>query len=250
MNLFNKISKWIKMKFNNDDKDNEKDPNLIEYKILVLGERSVGKSSICMRFALNEFNLEIKPTVQPECYTKSIKLSGQNIKIYMIDIDEYVMNNDRNYLYSDAKGVLVVYDVTKSKTFDKVDNWITDFRQNSSMSIPIILVGNKCDLGFLKNVDYEEGLEKANSLNCEFVETSCVDLNSVKDALKLLIAKIYYNDLPETKKNYFKIYFSNLSNSNQGVSFTNFIENKCEENESEVVQENFSNTNIEEKKDN
>jgi GTPase SAR1 family protein len=89
-----------------------------------------------------------------------------------------------------------------------VENWILDLRQNSSLNIPIIIVGNKSDLNFLKNVDYEEGLEKANNLNCEYAETSCVDVDSVKEAFKLLIAKIYYNDLSDSKKNYFKIYFN------------------------------------------
>jgi small GTP-binding protein len=230
MNLFNKISKWIKMKFNQEDQD--RDPNTMEYKILVLGERSVGKSSICMRFTLNEFNLEIKPTLQCECYTKNVKLSGQAIKIYLIDIDEHVLSNDRSHLYSDAKGVIVVYDVTKTKTFDRVDNWITDFRQNSSMNVPIMIMGNKCDLNFLKNVDSEEGLDKANCLNCEFSETSCVDTDSVKQALKLLIAKIFYNDLPETKKNYFKIYFSSGNNSagnnNNNLDGDNYFSNNDE----------------------
>ncbi len=206
MNLFNKISKWVKMKFS-DESGEEKDA-VIEYKILILGERLVGKSSICNRFALNEFNLEIKPTPFTECYTKYIKLGEETIKVYLIDIDENVMKQDRSYLYADVKGALIVYDVTKSKTFEKLDNWIIDLRQNSSLNIPIVIVGNKSDLSFLKNVDYEEGLEKATNLSCEYTETSCVDTSSVIEAFKLLIAKMYYNDLSESRKNYFKIYFS------------------------------------------
>jgi small GTP-binding protein len=207
MNLFNKLSKWVKMKIDSYN-DHEKHPNLLEYKILILGERSVGKSSIISRFAMNEFNLEIKPTTQSECYTKIVKMGEQMIKIYLIDADETVLTNDRSPLYADAKGALIVYDVTKSRTFDKVEYWILDLRQYSSLNIPIIILGNKSDLNFLKNVDYEEGLEKANSLNCEYAETSCVDVDSVKEAFKLLLAKIYYNDLSEGKKNYFKIYFN------------------------------------------
>jgi small GTP-binding protein len=229
MNLFNKLSKWMKMKIDSYS-DHEKHSNLLEYKILVLGERSVGKSSVCTRFTMNEFNLEIKPTTQSECYTKIVKMGEQVIKIYLVDVDDYVLSNDRSPLYADAKGALIVYDVTKSKTFDRVENWILDLRQNSSLNIPIIIVGNKSDLNFLKNVDYEEGLEKANNLNCEYAETTCVDVESVKEAFKLLIAKIYYNDLSDSKKNYFKIYFnSELSDKEK---------EKKEEGEEEEVVEN------------
>jgi Ras-related protein Rab-11A len=215
MNLFNKLSKWIKVKLTSEEAS-EKEKDFLEYKVLVLGERLTGKSSICLRFTMNEFNLEIKPTSQSECFSKNLKLFEQIIKLYIIDIDEHVMSNDRSYLYSDVNGALVVYDITKSKSFEKVDNWVLDARQNSSNSLPIVLVGNKSDLNFLRNVDYEEGLDKANSLNCEFMETSCIDMDSVKEAFKLLIAKIYYHDLPESKKNYFKIYLSsNISSVNQ-----------------------------------
>lgn len=211
MNLFNNISKWVKMKFSDESHDGK--DSVIEYKILVLGERLVGKSSICSRFSLNEFNLEIKPTTFTECYTKYIKLGEEILKIYLIDIDENVMRQDRSYLYADVKGAVIVYDVTKTKTFEKLDNWILDLRQNCSLNVPIIIIGNKSDLSYLKNVDYEEGLEKATHLNCEFTETSCVDQFSVIEAFKLLVAKIYYNDLSEERKNYFKLCFSSNEDS-------------------------------------
>lgn len=246
MKLFNKLSKWIKMKFNSEDKD-EKDDSL-EYKILVLGERLVGKSSICIRFTQNEFNLEIKPTTQSKCYAKSMKLFEQLIKIYIVDIDENVMSNDRSYLYSDVKGAFIVYDVTKSKTFEKVENWILDLRQNTSSNIPIVLCGNKSDLNFLRNVDYEEGLEKANNLNCEFIETSCIDLTSVKEAFKLIVAKIYFNDLPDSKKNYFKIYYqSGIDGNNNGKSDKiNIEENRTTNGENLILKEenNEANQNV------
>lgn len=205
MNLFNKLGNWIKHKFIADTSDLDKDPNILEYKILVLGERSVGKSSICTRFALNEFNLEIKSTLQTECYSCAVRIGDQIIKIYLIDIEEGIMRNpDRSQLYADVKGAVIVYDVTKTKTFEKIENWIIDLRQKTSLKIPIVLVGNKSDLTYLKNVDHEEGLDKADTLNCEFMETSCVDLNQVKNMFQILIAKIYYGELSEVKKKLIK----------------------------------------------
>jgi len=205
MNLFNQLGKWLKHKIISDTNEFDKDPNIIEYKILVLGERQVGKSSMCTRFAQNEFNLEIKPTTTCECFSRTVRIGDQIIKVYLIDIEESVVRSgDRTQLYSDVKGALIVYDVTKSKTFEKVENWVIDLRQKTSLKIPVILVGNKSDLTFLKNIDYEEGLDKAETLNCEFLESSCIDPNQVKHVLQLLIAKIYYGELNEVKKNILK----------------------------------------------
>jgi Ras-related protein Rab-11A len=222
MNLFNKLSKWIKHKFTADTTDIDKDPNILEYKILVIGDRSVGKSSICTRFALNEFNLEIKPTTQTECFSRAVRIMDQIIKIYLIDIEESIMRTgDRTQLYADVKGALIVYDVTKTKTFEKVENSIIDLRQKTSLNLPIILVGNKSDLSFLKNVDYEEGLDKAETLTCEFMETSCVDLNQVKHMMQLLIAKIYYGDLSEGKKKMIKDILMGNENKEGEPSYQN-----------------------------
>jgi small GTP-binding protein len=216
MNLFNTLGKWLKYKFTSESSDIDKDPSLIEYKILVLGERQVGKSSICTRFAINEFNLEIKPTTQSECYTRTVKIYDQLIKIYVVDIEESIMRSgDRNQIYADVKGAILVYDVTKTKTFEKVENWIIDLRQKTSLNIPIILAGNKSDLTFLKNVDYEEGLDKAETLNCEFMETSCVDLNDVKQVFQLLIAKIYFGELNDNKKQLLKEMLLNKENKEE-----------------------------------
>lgn len=214
MNVLNKISMWIKTNIIHDDKE-DKESNILEYKILIVGERMVGKTSLCSRFTLNEFNLEIKPTTEIGCYTKKVTLLEQTIKLYLVDIDVNVLSNDHSYLYNDIKGAICTYDITKTKTFEKIENWVLNLKQNSSPNLPILIIGNKTDLSNLRNVDYEEGLEKANSLNCSFCETSCIESHSVKEAFKLLVAKIYYGDLGEGKKNYFKIYFTATSNEDK-----------------------------------
>lgn len=202
MDLFNKLSQWIKVKITSENNDTN---NYLEYKILVLGDKSVGKSSICNRFCLNEFSLEIKPSVNCECFVKTVRLFDQYIKLFIIDTVEAILSNDRYELYSDVKGAIIMYDLTKTSTFDKLDKWLLDVKQRINPQLPILVVGHKKDLTFLRNVDYEEGKEKSIKNSCSFLETTCIDEDSVDIAFKTLVAKIYFNDMPETKKQYFRM---------------------------------------------
>ena len=62
------------------------------------------------------------------------------------------------------------------------------------------MLWNKNDLKFLRDIDYDEAVEKANSLNCILKEINCVDENSVHDTIKYLVAKIFFNDLDDSEK--------------------------------------------------
>ena len=93
MNIVSNLSKWIKTKFQPSQKDED---SSMEYKILILGEHEVGKTSVCNRFIMNEFNLEIKPTKESECYTKNIQFFEEKLKIYIVDVDTNVMNTNHS----------------------------------------------------------------------------------------------------------------------------------------------------------
>ena len=250
MSIFKKIKdQKITIKYLDEDEiaqiDTEK---IIEYKVLVVGDHLVGKSSLCLRFSKNEFNLEIKPTKENECYVKILKLFDITIKLYLIDttndLKKMIKNNN---LFEDVKGIIVVYDITKIKSFENCKSWINEIRQNVNESIPFMLIGNKKDLKFLRNIDYEEAYEKANhKFNCDFKETSCIDLENVKDCIKLFVARIFYTNLNENEKQHYKVLFSDKGND-EGKEKEKKIENnekdkkeenKIENNEKEKIEEN------------
>ena len=105
MNIVTNISKWIKTKFKVEHKEED---SSIEYKVLIVGEHEVGKTSLCNRFIMNEFNLEIKPTKESECYSKLIQFFEEKLKIYIVDVDTEIMSSNHSYIYTDVKGAIVL----------------------------------------------------------------------------------------------------------------------------------------------
>ena len=206
--IYESITKKLKLKikglqeeleeFKGNNK-NKNDKEVIEYKLLIIGDKFTGKTSFCLRFALNEFNLEIKSSEQSGCYLKTILLLDKEIKVYLIDVYNSIDNLNKELL-KDVKGVIAIYDITKLKTFELTEKLVKEVRQKIGNIIPILLLGNKNDLKFLRDIDYDEAVEKANSLNCILKEINCVDENSVHDTIKYLVAKIFFNDLDDNEK--------------------------------------------------
>ena len=114
-----------------------------EYIIYVMGDSLVGKSSLCMRFALNEFNLEIKPSRTTECYVKRIKLFDKDIKVVLIDLHSNIKDDLK--LCNKINGVVILYDITKTKTFENIEKWINELKailseRNVHKEIPVLIL--------------------------------------------------------------------------------------------------------------
>ena len=203
--LYESIKKELKIEIISQKNDNElkqKNNNFesLEYKILVMGDHYSGKTSFCLRCALNEFNLEIESRKESKCYLKNISLFDEEIKAYLVDATRLGKNTIYLELLKDTKGVIIMYDITKLETFQLAEKLVNEIKLNFGNNFPIILVGNKNDLNFLREIDYEEAKEKAKSLNCSFREINCVDENSAHDTFKYMISKIYFNDLDDKEK--------------------------------------------------
>lgn len=253
----NKVNDYISKSFRMISFHDQKyeTSNAIEYKLVILGERGVGKTSICNRLLKNEFNLEIKSTTQNDCYWKIFHLFEKTIYLYVLDIEDNFLTTERANIYSDLDGAILVYDVTKAKTFEDIDKWAIELKQHTQETIPFILLGNKIDLSYLRNVDIEEGNKKALELNCDFFETSCIDDKSLIDKFKFLISKIYFDKLTDEEKNNLKYYCDDQHHtselekttiSNEKLMNGEKISKQFSE-DHEDIKDNFNSLNIEQK---
>ena len=145
-----------------------------EFKIILLGSISVGKTAILSRYISNEFNENYKCTIKSEYRMKIVNLNNSiqaKLNIWDTCGDEKFRAITRQY-YKDSQGILLVYDISNRSSFDMIDNWVEDIRNNAPADVIVFLVGNKSDLEDKREVSMEEGKEKAEQLGLLFNEVS------------------------------------------------------------------------------
>ncbi|KAJ9436565.1 Ras-related protein Rab-21 [Diplonema papillatum] len=119
-----------------------------KFKIVLLGEGRVGKTSLVRRYVLDEFSDSQKSTVQANMYSsKKLHIDDKvcNISIWDTAGQERFRALGPIY-YRDANGALLVYDITDADTFEKVKTWVRELRSMVGDDIRICVAGNKCDM--------------------------------------------------------------------------------------------------------
>ena len=131
---------------------------MILYKILILGNSSVGKTSFLVRFCDEKFDPETLTTVGVDYKKKFIKRNEKKIKLHIYDTagQERFRAIARN-LYKNADGIVLMYDISNKKSFQDIKDWLNSIKDNIDFNkIGIVIVGNKIDLEEERVVDQEK----------------------------------------------------------------------------------------------
>ena len=180
----------------------EKEPYDFLFKMILIGDSSVGKSNILLKYLKGEFDRNSRATVGVEFGTKNITLHDKKVKIQIWDTaGQERYKSITSAYYKGAKGALIVYDISKRQTFDNIDKWITDLKTNGDQNITIILIGNKSDLVDEREVSKEEGIKKSDECKIAFLETSALNGDNVHKAFDELIEQIYQNNCTNLDEN-------------------------------------------------
>ena len=169
----------------------EKKQKELLYKILLLGDSSVGKTCFLMRYADNTFQEIHMSTIGLDYKLKNVQLDdGKIVKIQIWDTagQDRFRSITKNY-YKGAHGIILIYDVTSRKTFENVQHWITQIKEEVSDKVNIILVGNKIDDEKNRKVTTEEGQKMAASYELEFFETSAKSDINIDTTFNELVKK-------------------------------------------------------------
>ena len=165
------------------------------FKIILIGDTSVGKTNILTKYLSDEFDPNSKATVGVEFGTKNFKIENKIVKVQIWDTaGQERYRSITNAYYKGAKGAFIVYDITKKTSFENIEKWLSDLKTNSDKNLSIVLLGNKSDLVDKREVTIEEGKEKAEKNKFAFIETSALNGNNIEKAFTELIMEVYQNN--------------------------------------------------------
>ena len=162
------------------------------FKYIMIGDTGVGKSCLVLRLTDDRFKLHHELTIGVEFGSKILKLDDTQIKLQIWDTagQEAFQSITRSY-YRGIAGAVVVYDITRRKTFNNVTKWINDLKEECPDNCSIVLIGNKTDVkNSERKVSEKEGKLLAEKYNCNFIETSVKNNVNVEKAFQLITKDI------------------------------------------------------------
>ncbi|KAG7536405.1 Small GTPase [Arabidopsis suecica] len=163
------------------------------FKVVMSGDLGVGKSNILSRITTNEFHVESRSTIGVEFTTRTYHIDNKIIKAQIWDTARRYAAFASLY-HREAKGVLLVYDITNHSTFENVELWLKKIRESiDANNVVIMLVGNKSDLEDSRQVSIEEGKSFAEREQLLFIETSALDATNIEEGFTIFLNHIYNN---------------------------------------------------------
>jgi len=163
-----------------------------EYKIVVLGSGGVGKSALTVQFVQGIFVEKYDPTIE-DSYRKQVEVDGQQCMLEILDTAGTEQFTAMRDLYmKNGQGFVLVYSITAQSTFNDLQDLREQIlRVKDSEDVPLVLVGNKCDLEDERVVGKDQGLNLARTFNnCRFMETSAKAKIGVNDIFFDLVRQI------------------------------------------------------------
>jgi len=158
-----------------------------QWTVAVLGDGGVGKTALAVQFTLNCFVETYDPTIE-DAYRKQFVVDNRMCFVEVIDTagqEEYATLRDQ--WVREGQGFILVYSIASRSTFDRLEVFRQSVKRAKRGDPILMLVGNKCDKAYEREVSKEEGAALARQFNCEFIETSAKTAQNVERVFTSLV---------------------------------------------------------------
>jgi small GTP-binding protein len=170
------------------------------FKVVLVGDAEVGKTSLTTRFAYGTFTDGYISTLGVDFIVKSIPLNNYIVKLQAWDTaGQERYSGVRPIYYRGAKGALLVYDITVRQSFVNLEKWLAQIRKYSGPHVPIIIVGNKLDLAESRTVENDEVKVYSADRNALYFETSAKTDYAVTEVFRKLAELILTSELSKKR---------------------------------------------------
>ncbi|XP_076302391.1 LOW QUALITY PROTEIN: ras-related protein Rab-3-like [Lasioglossum baleicum] len=158
------------------------------FKLLIIGNSSVGKTSFLFRYADDSFTSAFVSTVGIDFKVKTVFRHDKRVKLQIWDTagQERYRTITTAY-YRGAMGFILMYDITNEESFNSVQDWVTQIKTYSCDNAQVILVGNKCDMEDERVITTERGKQLADQLGVQFFEASAKENINIKTVFEQLV---------------------------------------------------------------
>lgn len=172
---------------------------ICQFKVVLLGESAVGKSSLVLRFVKREFHEYQESTIGAAFLTQTVQIDDTTVKFEIWDTaGQERYHSLAPMYYRGAQAALIVYDITSKDSFLKAQNWVRELQRQANTNIVIALVGNKLDLASKRAVENNEAKSFADENNLLFMETSAKTATNVIEVFTAIATRLPKNDAGES----------------------------------------------------
>lgn len=170
---------------------------VFQFKLVLLGDSAVGKSSLVLRFVRGQFFEYQESTIGAAFLTQTVALNDTTVKFEIWDTaGQERYHSLAPMYYRGAAAAIVVYDITAYESFDRAKAWVKELQRQGSPNIVIALAGNKTDLSIKRKVQSEEAQAYCDESGIMFMETSAKTASNVNELFVAIARKLPKDSQP------------------------------------------------------
>jgi small GTP-binding protein len=175
---------------------------VFQFKLVLLGESAVGKSSLVLRFVKGQFLEYQESTIGAAFLTQTVALQDTTVKFEIWDTaGQERYHSLAPMYYRGAQAAIVVYDITNYDSFERAKAWVKELQRQGNPNIVIALAGNKVDLADNRQVKFEDAQAYADENGLLLMETSAKTATNVNETFVAIAKKLPKTQQPRPQPN-------------------------------------------------